>query len=62
MVSPPLPYLKCMKILVTRCPDKNFGNPDFNELYIGALLATDYKSPPWVVEVNEETDSDQHDR
>ena len=51
-----------MKILVTRCPDKNFGNPDFNELYIGALLATDYKSPPWVVEVNEETDSDQHDR
>lgn len=48
-----------MKILVTRCPDKNFGIPILSDDYIGALLATDYKSPPWVFEIYEE-DSDEH--
>ena len=51
-----------MKKLVTRCPDKNFGVPMLSEEYIGALLASDYKSPPWVLEVYEEIDTDQYNR
>ena len=38
---------------ITRAPDKNFGRAELTDI-VGALLATDYKSPPWVVYYEED--------
>lgn len=38
-------------LLVTRHPNKNYGKPQWGE-FCATLLATDYKSPPLVLEID----------
>ena len=51
-----------MKILAARHPQKNYGRLEWGG-YVPTLLATDYKSPPIVIEIKyeqQETREDSH--